>query len=463
MVASAKVSTQSAYRLLHEGTLALARVEANGIRLDMRHLKRARADTQESIADLTRKLKGDGRVWGAWRKRFGDRTNLDSNEQLGTVVFDILGFDRRPHHDNNDEEAFADINLQFVEDYFARKKLDKLEGTYLKGLEFHQVNGWLHPSYNLHIARTYRSSSSDPNFQNLPIRDPRQAEVLRRCFVAMNKNHHLVEIDYGGIEVCIAACYHKDPAMISYIQDPTKDMHRDMAAACFKLDEDQVTKDARYCGKNKFVFPQFYGDFYPRCANALWEEGIKRLHLETVDGVPMMQHLKSVGLGRKGACDPDQDPVKGTFEYHIKEVESWFWNELFRDYGKWKKTWWKQFQGRGWYEMLSGFRVSGVYSRNDVINHPVQGSAFHCLLWSLIEIQKELIRGKWRSRLVGQIHDSILADVHKDELDEFIAMCREIMIDRLTQAWRWIIVPLTVEAEVCPLEGSWWDKKEYEE
>ena len=67
-----------------------------------------------------------------------------------------------------------------------------------------------------------------------------------------------------------------------------------------------------------------------------------------------------------------------------------------------------------------------------------------------------------RSRIVGQIHDSIVADVHKDELDDFLQRAKKIMTRMLPRAWKWLIVPLTVEAEVSPLGGSWFDKKEVE-
>src|SRR5690606_20675796 len=102
------------------------------------------------------------------------------------------------------------------------------------------------------------NSSDSPNFQNLPIRNPKMAKIIRSAFIPRSDRHVLVEIDYSGIEVRVAACYHKDPVMIEYINDPTKDMHRDMAAQCYLAPPEQVSKQMRYCGKNMYVFPQFY-------------------------------------------------------------------------------------------------------------------------------------------------------------------------------------------------------------
>lgn len=108
---------------------------------------------------------------------------------------------------------------------------------------------------------------------------------------------------------------------------------------------------------------------------------------------------------------------------------------------------------------MTGFRLDGVYRRNEVLNYPIQGSAFHCLLWSLIEIQKELDRQRMKTLLVGQIHDSILGDSPPEELDDFLSLSEEVMTKRLLKEWKWINVPLKVEAEVSGVDESWFNKK----
>ena len=284
-------------------------------------------------------------------------------------------------------------------------------------------------------------------------------EIIRRCFIP-RKNHHIVEIDYSGIEVRIAACYHKDPAMISYIKDPSKDMHRDMAGECFMVKPENVSKGLRYCGKNMFVFPQFYGDYYLNCAKTLWDSIDKMNH--EVNGVPMKEHLKSKGIKSLGACDPKERPLPGTFEHHLRNVENDFWGKRFKTYSRWKKNWWEKYQREGGFSTLTGFRIDGVFSRNDVINYPVQGSAFHCLLWSLIRLNKWLNKNKMKTLIVGQIHDSIVADVHTDELDSYLSKAKTIMTQTLPEEWKWIEVPLEVEAEITPINGTWYEKKEQE-
>ncbi|NIS13857.1 MAG: hypothetical protein GWN12_18860, partial [Thermoplasmata archaeon] len=88
--------------------------------------------------------------------------------------------------------------------------------------------------------RTFRSSSDSFNFQNIPIRDLELARLIRQAIIARS-GHRLVEIDYSGVEVHVAACYHQDPTMLEYLEDKSKDLHRDMAMEIFKLPLEELT------------------------------------------------------------------------------------------------------------------------------------------------------------------------------------------------------------------------------
>ena len=110
--------------------------------------------------------------------------------------------------------------------------------------------------------------------------------------------------------------------------------------------------------------------------------------------------------------------------------------------------------------MMTGFVCSGVFSRNQLYNLPVQGPAFHCLLWSLTQIVNRMKRDKMRSVVVGQIHDSIVADVHRDELDDYLQLVKQTMTVDVRKHWSWIVTPLIVEAEVA--ETNWYEKKAVE-
>lgn len=455
-----KATTADAYDLIHQGTLALSAVEAAGIRIDVDYLHRAIKKATNQIKKLETALQ-ETDVFKAWQKRFGTSTKLGSRSQLGTVFFEVLGYNRSESNKSNDEKAFIHIDHSFIKDYFTIEKLKKAKQTYLEGILRECVDGYLHAFYNLNIARSYRSTSDNPNFQNMPVRNELMSRLIRQCFIA-RKDHQLVEIDFSGIEVCGAACYNKDPVLIEYICDKTKDMHRDMAAQCFMLPTKQVAKKTRYAAKNMYVFPEFYGSYYVDCSRNLWE-AIDNLQLKTEkDGIPLYDWLRSKGIKKLGKCDPKARPVPGTFEHHIQAVEKDFWERRFKVYADWKRRWYNRYLQEGGFNLLTGFRINGVYRRNEVINLPIQGTSFHFLLWCLIQLNRELRKRKMKSVIVGQIHDSIVADVHEDELDDYLVLVKQIMTVDLPHHWKWINVPLSVEAEVSPPGGSWYDKEKVE-
>lgn len=456
------------YKLFHDGMLALSQVETNGIRIDREYLRNAISETEIKIKGLTDKLRS-GKTWRAWSRRFGLEANLDSRPQLGAVLYEELGYtydgkttDSGRHP--TDEATLESLQSNFVQAYLQLQKLQKANGTYLKGIQREvDDNGFLHPAFWLHTVETYRGSCTDPNFQNMPIRNPEMGKLIRRC-VRAREGYVLVENDFKGVEVSVAACYHKDPVMLDYITNPEKDMHRDMAMQLFKLKQKQVTKAIRHAAKNKFVFPQFYGDWFKNCAKHLWEE-IDRSKLEGPDGKPLFEHLAAKGFAELGDFEMTGDsatdrPKPDSFMEHVKEVENDFWNNRFKIYTQWKKDWYSEYLAKGSFQSYTGFLYQGVLKRNEVINYAVQGSAFHCLLWSLIRIQRELNRRRMKTKIVGQIHDSILADVFIPELDDYLAIVRDVTEHQIQAYWDWLIIPLSIECEISPIGTTWYDKKE---
>lgn len=454
------------YELLHRGSLALSRVEANGIKVDVKYLDRAIAAAGVRIAALEQKLKEDDFWRKKWRGRFGDNAKLGSLEQLGKLLFEDLGYKCRARTDTGrykvDEAAVEKIPIPFVKDYIRLRKLIKMKTTYLEGIKRETVGKYLHPNFNLHLARTYRSSSDMPNFQNMPIRNKDTGEVIRRAFVA-RKGRRIIEIDYSGIEVRVAACYTRDPALIRYITDPTTDMHRDTACDLFMLPPEKIgKKSTRDASKNMFVFPEFYGSVYFQCAPAIWEAMERRKF--TVEGSDKLvkEHLAEKGITRLGECVPDHirehGTEPGTFVHHVKEVESIFWNKRFKHYTKWKKDWYHKYLDRGYFDTLTGFRISGVMKRNEVLNYGIQGSAFHCLLLAIVLAQAEFDRLGLRAMIVGQIHDSMLVDCPDEEVQQVLTILHRVMTEDVPAEFSWVNVPLEVEADVTPVGGSWHDK-----
>ena len=100
--------------------------------------------------------------------------------------------------------------------------------------------------------------------------------------------------------------------------------------------------------------------------------------------------------------------------------------------------------------------------KNDVTNYPAQGSAFHCLLFSFIEIDKVMQKEKWDSHLIGQIHDSCILDVYPEELKHVTKTINQITTKLLPETWKWIITPMIVEMEIAPVDEPWANKEKFE-
>ena len=446
-------TTYDGYKLLHDGCLALANAEENGMHIDIGYVEKQQAHMSRRIAHTEKKLERYDEI-KKWRKIYRRKFNLDSPSQMSDILFNHMGYEPAELTDNDNpsvsQTALEQLDIPFVQDYILMRRLKKARDTYLANYMRETVKDYLHPFFHLHTVITFRSSSSKINFQNQPVRIPVIKKAVRRAIIP-RPGRMLGEIDYSGVEVRIAACYHKDPNMIAEINDPERDMHRDMAMMCYQLGEDEWTRDIRYCGKNKFVFPQFYGDYYAHNARDLWN-AIVVMDLKTEQGIPLKKHLKKVGLG-----------TYNKFEKHIQEVEDYFWNEKFGVYGEWKEDHWEQYCRQGYVDLKSGFRCSGLMGRNDAINYPVQGAAFHCLLWSLIRLDRWLRENNMSTMIIGQIHDSIVLDIDPAELNDVMAQANRIMTQSIRSFWPWIIVPLEIEAELSPVDGSWYLKKEVKE
>jgi len=460
-----QVATKEAFRLFHDGTLAMAQMERNGMRIDVDYLDRTTKEVTQKIRDVKDELRKD-KVYTLWRKKYGERANLGSLDQLAQIVFGELKYPSKgvtaTGRFKADEEAFEDVDLPFVAKYRTLKKLEKVNKPYLSNLRNELVGEFIHPSFNLNSVASYRSSCSNPNAQNIPTRDPVFSKYVRTAFIP-RKGRRLVESDFKGAEVSVAACYNHDPVLINYIKDPKSDMHRDTATQLFLLPDWQpeYKKTFRDAAKNRFVFPEFYGSVYFQCAPDLWKGVVDPTWLVKVNGewITIKKHLRSKGIYELGDCAAGGSVRNGTFEHLVRQVEEDFWNRRFKVYTRWKNKVWADYQKTAEMLTYTGFRIAGPMRRNQVLNFPIQGSAFHCLLWSLIKVQKWLNKNKMKTLLTCQIHDSLIADSPEDEIQDYLGKLKEIITVDLPKVWDWIVVPLIVEAETTAINGNWYEKQ----
>ena len=458
-------NTMEAYQLLHDGVLTMQRMEQQGFRINMRYVERKENELNAEIEKLENDFK-TSKFFKHWQHTLKSKVNIYSTQQLGVYLYKVKKI--RPPKTTasglgaTDEEALMQLGIPELEYLLKIKKLKKIRDTYLLAFKREAVNGFIHPFYNLHLVTSYRGSSDSPNWQNLPKRDEEAMQLVRRA-IYPRKGNHLVEIDYSQLEVRIAACYHKDPTMIKYIEDKTTDMHRDMAQQLFFIKkyskEEHSHKILRQAAKNGFVFPEFYGDYYSNCAVNLasnWGKLSKSGTWDSNSGIAFEKTHLAAHLISNG-CRSLSD-----YEKHVKKVEQDFWGKRFPVYAQWKEDWYARYLQDGYTFCKTGFTFQGNMSKNEIINYPVQGAAFHVLLWDLNEAMKAQIRDKWKTRLIGQIHDAVILDVPPKELEQVLKIMKCIMVNDVRQHWKWITVPLDVEISVADVDKSWANMKVYD-
>lgn len=452
-----KATTADAYKLFHNGTLALARAERQGIRIDTEYCERKKQHLTRKINKYQKELQGT-KFYRRWEHIYGRKANIYSNHQLSRLLYHIMKIEppkvTESGKGSTDEDALGQIDIPELKIILKIRKLAKIRDTYLDAFIREQTDGYLHPSFELHNVRTYRSSSSNPNFQNIPKRDKESMQICRRALLP-RPGHMLVEMDFSALEVHIGACYHKDPVMLKYLKDKESDMHADMAKQIFMLEaldrSDPIQNKLRSAAKNGFVFPQFYGDYYGNNAASLCEwvglphsKWVPGMGIQLSDGYYISDHLRNNGI-----------KSFQKFVEYMKEVEDDFWGNRFHVYNNWRDKWVEQYRRDGYLKMLTGFTCAGVARKNEIINYPIQGTAFHCLLLTFIELDKAMRKEKWDSKLVGQIHDDALLDVRPDELEHIKGTINRIVKEELPKKWDWIIVPLDIDLEVYGVDKPW--------
>lgn len=455
-----KPITMDAYNLMHDSVLVLSRIEQNGIRVDVDYCRKAIAHLGRRIARMDEEVL-DSEIGKLGKKTFGFKFNIKSDEQLAHLIYDIMGMTSPIKTSKGNNSVKAEIlevmNIPGLDLLVRSKQLEKARTTYLTNFLKEEVDGYMHPLYHLNLARTYRSSSSDPNFQNIPNRDAEITMICRKAIIP-RPGRKIAALDFSGVEVRVGTAYHKDPVMMKYNSDPSTDLHRDMAQEIYCFDDDEwgwvkeksvrTAKAIRHSSKNQFVFPSFYGDWYKSCAPNLWKSAHAATHI-LPNGLGLEQWLHKSGI-------KDYDD----FETHMKEIDRSFWEDRFSVYSEWKDQWYKDYQRKGHFDTLTGFRCQGVMGRNDVINYPVQGSAFHFTLYSMIEIDKVIQDNALDTLIIGQIHDELVLDLVPEEEEFLLRECKRIMTEQIRDHWKWINVPIDVEIEVTPVDGSWIEKSE---
>lgn len=384
----------------------LADMESEGIRLDVDYLKALSAELATDIKAL------EMRIYEA----AGHSFNLASPKQLGEVLFDKLKIGgtkqkktKTGQYATGEEVlSFFAKDHQIVRDILDWRQLVKLQNTYVDSLpnEVNPKTQRVHTDYMQTVAATGRLSSNNPNLQNIPIRTERGRQI-RKAFVPRDENYTLLSADYSQIELRIIAALSGEPNMIESFAKG-EDIHRSTAAKVFNVPLEEVTRE-------------------------------QRSHAKTVN-FGIIYGVSAFGLSNQ--TDLSRSESAALIEAYYKT------------YPRLKEYIAEQIEfarHHGYVQTISGRRrylkdinsqnavVRGAAERN-AVNAPIQGSAADIIKIAMINIHKRLKAEKLQSKMLLQVHDELVFDAYKAELD----LLKEIIKHEMENAFK-LDVPLVVD------------------
>ena len=383
----------------------LTDMEIEGINLNAAYLK-----------DLSTVLTKDiDRLEDGIYDKAGERFNLASPKQLGPILFDKLKLIDKPKKTKTGQYSTAEDVLsylakdhQIVADILEWRQYKKLQSTYVDALptELNPKTNRIHTVYSQAVAATGRLSSNNPNLQNIPIRTERGRQV-RKAFIPRDKDHLLLAADYSQIELRIIAALSEEETMIAAFKNG-EDIHSSTAAKVFNVPIKEVSREQR--GNAKTVnFGIIYG-------------------------------VSAFGLSNQ--TDLSRSEAKELIETYYKTYPK------LRNYMSEQVDFARE---NGYVETILGRRryLKDINSRNAVVrgaaernavNAPIQGSAADVIKLAMINIHKRFKKENFISKMLLQVHDELVFDAHKDELEVIKPIIRSEMEKAYTLA-----VPLDVE------------------
>ncbi len=334
----------------------------------------------------------------------GEKFNINSTQQLQKILFDKLKLPETSKTKtgfSTDARALESLKgthpiIDIIMDY---RQVSKLKSTYADALPdlINPRTGRIHTTYNQTAASTGRLSSNDPNLQNIPIRTELGKEI-RKAFVPRDKNFVILSADYNQIELRIMASICGDETLINAFKN-NEDIHRRTASLVFKVPPEEVTQEMRRKAK-EVNFGILYG-------------------------------LGPFGLKTR----------LGISQAHAKEIyENYF--ASFKNVKKFMEESIKKAQKKGYAETLMGRRryLRNINSKNKVvrqfeervaINMPIQGTAADMIKLAMIKIYKELKKRKAQTKMILQVHDELVFDAHKNDVDELKYVIKDLMENAL--------------------------------
>jgi uracil-DNA glycosylase family 4 len=432
--------TIKGFRFFMESQPFLTKVQNRGLNIAIDTIEKAKNYVNEKLVSCEKAIYSDP-ILNKWD---GERKfKFTSSKDIGHLIYDICKTPIGKLTDGNapstSKNVIAKIDIPIIKNILEYKKWEKAKGTYIHQIEREIIDGKIRAFINLGIPVTFRSSIDSPSLQNIPKRDKDIMHLIRSLIIP-SKGRRIIDYDFKSVEVGIAACYCRDKNLLNYVIDSENtDMHRDVGMILFFMSKEELPSLLRYYAKNKFVFPEFYGSYYKQVAPDIWD---------TIDN-KIKQHLYNHGIQNYR-----------DFEKHVEEIEYKFWNIQFPEYKEWREKQWYDYCKKGYIDSLTGFRYYAPMDRKTVVNYPIQGSAFHVLLWSMKESDKDFMKEGLQSEYILEIHDDQVVDcvVEEEEIVDQIIYKNSCI--KVKEHWNFIDIPLMVEKERSAIDGNWAELEE---
>lgn len=352
----------------------------------------------------------------------GKEFKINSPKQLAEVLFDDLGLPPgrkgATQYSTDAEEMDRLMHMHpIIEKVVDYRQLTKLKATFLDGLSSYiQEDGRIHCSFNQNLTATGRLSSSDPNLQNIPVRQERGREI-RKAFVA-SEGHVLIDADYSQIELRLLAHLSGDSNMVSAFKE-NRDIHVATAAGLFNVEPEEVTADQRAAAKT-VNFSIIYG--------------ISDFGLSKDLGITVKE------AGRYIAGYYEEYPgVKAYLEERVKLAKKQGYADTL--YGRRRPI--PELSNRNYNMRMFGERVA--------MNSPVQGTAADIMRIAMLRVDEELEAAGLQARIISQVHDELILEAPVAEQEAAAAILRRCMETAAD-----LSVPLKVSLGIG---SNWYDVK----
>ena len=387
----------------------LAAMELEGINLDVPFLQSMSVEMAKESDALEQKI----------YETAGEKFNLASPKQLGDILFDKLKIGGAKQKKTKTGQyatgeeilSYLEKDNPIVKDILEWRQMVKLQSTYIDALpnQVDKKTHRVHTDYMQTVAATGRLSSNNPNLQNIPIRTER-GRLIRKAFIARDENYTLLSADYSQIELRIIAALSGEENMIKAFQN-NEDIHKSTAAKVFNVPLEEVTKEQR--------------------SNA------KTVNFGIIYGVSAFGLSNQTSLSRKEAAE-----LIDAYYATYPKLKSYMSNQV--DFAR-ENGYVQTVLGRRRYlkDINSANMMVKSGAERNAVNAPIQGSAADIIKIAMINIHKKLTSENWKSKMLLQVHDELVFDVHNSELEKI----KPIIKYEMENAFK-LDVPLDVEMGV---------------